>query len=74
MEDDHIDTEDDLEMTVSIWEMTVSIWEMTVLKWDILILGRSVPCPPGDERAGFTLAKKQADVVRRCRLTPSNPC
>jgi hypothetical protein len=28
-----------------------------------LIIGRSVPCPPGDERAGFTLAKKQADAA-----------
>jgi hypothetical protein len=38
MDDDSIDMEDDLIMTVSIWEMTVSILEMTVSIWDILSL------------------------------------
>ena len=38
MEDDSIDMEDDLKMTVSIWEITVSIWKMTVSIWDILSL------------------------------------
>jgi len=48
MEDDSIDMEGDLKMTVSIWKMTVSIWEttvpiwkMTVSRWDILSL---CPC------------------------------
>jgi hypothetical protein len=38
MEDDSIDMDDDLKMTVSIWRMTVSIWEMTVSMCDILSL------------------------------------
>ena len=29
-EDDNIDMEDELKMTVSIWKMTVSIWNMTL--------------------------------------------
>jgi hypothetical protein len=29
MEDDSMDVDDDLKMTVSIWKMTVSIWKMT---------------------------------------------
>jgi len=55
MEDDHIDMEDDLKMTksiwkmtVSIWEMTVSIWEMTVSIWDILSLWQRT----GEEQHG----------------------
>ena len=46
MEDDGIDMEDDLKMTVSIWEMTVSIWEMTVSMWDILSLWADVSPVP----------------------------
>ena len=38
MENDNIDMEDYLKMTVSMWEMTVSIWEMTVSIWYILSL------------------------------------
>jgi hypothetical protein len=38
MEDDSIDMEGDLKMTVSISEMTVWIWEMTISIWDILSL------------------------------------
>jgi len=54
MEDDSIDMEDDLKMTVSIWKMTVSIWEMTVSIWDILSLWLWWACEhgcPQDEAA-----------------------
>jgi len=37
-QDDSIDMEHYLKMTVSIWEMTVTIWEMTVSIWDIVSL------------------------------------
>jgi len=38
MEDDSIDMEDYLNMTVSIWKMTVSKWKMTVSIWKITLI------------------------------------
>jgi hypothetical protein len=55
MEEDSIDMEDDLKMTVSTWKIKVSIW-------DILSLCST---PPG--RAGRVLLAKSLGAIQRKR-------
>jgi hypothetical protein len=38
MEDEGIDMDDELKMSVSTWEMTVMIWSSQISIWDILSL------------------------------------
>ena len=47
MEDDHIDTEDDLEMTVSIWEMTDFDMGDDSIEMGYLDTRSVGPLPPG---------------------------
>jgi len=45
MEDVSLDTEYDLERTVSVWEITPSIWTMTIWIWNISSLCPVSPTP-----------------------------
>jgi len=52
MEDNSINMEDDLKMTVSIWKMTISIWEIAVSLWDMLLLCLLAEAARGGGMAG----------------------
>jgi hypothetical protein len=77
MDDDSIDMEDALQMTVTIWEMTVSTWKMTVSIWDILSLwslgGRpgGNPGNPGKPSTRVIENKHSTDVEYTNRVRAS---
>ena len=63
MEDDSIDMEDDLNMTVSIWKMTVSVCKMTVSIWYILSLCKRGPATSTTHELSVTLVHRQVELL-----------